>query len=167
MEIVDKVESLLISNHGEGVVLGRDEMSTPQALIVAGEKILDVCKLLHETNEFYFDLLSCITGIDNGPENNTMEVIYHLYSIPLGHELALKVELDRNNPEIPSVARVWRTADWHEREAYDLLGIVFLEHPDMRRILMPGDWEGHPLRKDYVEPETYRGMKTIRDEESD
>ena len=88
----------------------------------------------------------------------TIEVIYHLHSQTHDRKLALKVKLDRADPRVPTVEPVWRMADWYERECYDLLGVVFEGHPDLRRILLPFDWEGHPLRKDYVAPETYRGI---------
>ena len=90
----------------------------------------------------------------------TLSVVYHLESIELKHKIVLKVLLQRENPDVQSVSCVWRCADWHEREAYDLIGINFLNHPDLRRILMPYDWEaGYPLRKDYKNPEFYHGMK--------
>jgi NADH-quinone oxidoreductase subunit C len=88
-----------------------------------------------------------------------MEVIYNLYSIPYNHHLTVKVMLDRAEPAVESLTAIWKTADWHEREAYDLLGIRFNNHPDLRRILLPEDWEGHPLRKDYEHQEYYRGIK--------
>jgi NADH-quinone oxidoreductase subunit C len=93
-----------------------------------------------------------------------MEIVYNLYSIPYNSQLTLKVELIRNKadeplPELPSVSHIWRTADWHEREAYDLMGIKFSGHPDLRRILLTADWQGHPLRKDYQIQETYHGIK--------
>lgn len=142
-----------------GAVLGEDQASSPAALIIHANQIVAVCELLHTNEKTYFDSLSCLTGLDNGEEKNTMEVIYNLYSIPYDLHLALKVELDRSEPEIDSVTGIWRTADWHEREAYDLLGIQFKGHPDLRRILLPDDWEGHPLRKDYVEQEKYHDVK--------
>ena len=85
--------------------------------------------------------------------------MYHLYSIPFHHSLVLKIELDRTNPIVDSVSQLWRTADWHEREAYDFFGIQFHQHPDLRRILLPADWEGFPMRKDYQQQETYHGIK--------
>ncbi len=87
-----------------------------------------------------------------------MEVVYTLYSIPFDHHLTLKVILDRKDPRVDSVANIWRGANWHEREAYDLYGIVFNNHPDPRRILLPADWVGFPMRKDYEEDKTYHGM---------
>ena len=104
-------------------------------------------------------MLSCVTGLDNGPQTNTMEVIYNLYSIPYNLHLMLKVVLPREQLEIDSVASVWRTADWLEREVFDMYGIHFTNHPDLRRILMPADWEGYPLRKDYQNPQYYRDIK--------
>ena len=154
----EKVKEL-INREFPVAILSEDLIATPYTLEISEEFILSVCRLLHEHDKTYFDSLSCLTGLDNGPEANTMEVIYHLYSIPHDLHLALKVILKREKPEIDSVASIWKTADWHEREAYDLLGITFRNHPDLRRILLPADWEGHPLRKDYVEPEFYHGMK--------
>lgn len=149
----------LIEVEMSSAVLGEDEASSPQALLIQKDKIVEVCELLHSNEKTYFDSLSCLTGLDNGDEKNTMEIIYNLYSIPYDLHLALKVELDRSNPEINSVTNIWKSADWHEREAFDLLGILFKGHPDLRRILLPDDWEGHPLRKDYVEQEKYHDVK--------
>jgi NADH-quinone oxidoreductase subunit C len=104
-------------------------------------------------------MLSCLTGIDNGPEAATMEVVYNLYSIPFNHHVALKVILPRENPVVDSVIDIWKTANWHERELFDMYGITVNGHPDMRRILMPADWEGYPLRKDYRQQEYYRDIK--------
>jgi NADH-quinone oxidoreductase subunit C len=122
-------------------------------------KLLEVATELYNNKETYFDQLSCVTGIDNGPEAKTLEVIYHLYSIPFNRSLALKVILPRDNPRVPSLASVWKSANWLERETYDMYGIVFEDHPDLRRILMPADWEGYPLRKDYKEQDTYRDVQ--------
>lgn len=160
----EEIVQLLIRSFGEEVILGTDESSTPPAIQIKASYIAEVCLELHENEQTYFDYLSCLSGIDNGPEEGTMEVIYHLYSIPYDVSLALKVQLPRNQegeplPEVPTVSAIWRTADWHEREAYDLLGIHFTGHPDLRRILLAADWEGHPLRKDYKLQEYYHGIK--------
>ena len=133
--------------------------STPFGVIIKNEVLLPVCDQLHKNPATYFDMLSCITGIDNGVEAETMEVIYHLYSIPFNQSLALKVILPRENPEVESVNSIWKTANWLEREVYDMFGITFENHPDLRRILLPADWKGFPLRKDYKHEEYYRGMK--------
>jgi NADH-quinone oxidoreductase subunit C len=132
--------------------------STPLCLMVSADKIIEVCELLYHHSDFYFDSLSCLAGIDNGKEAGTMEVVYNLYSMPFNHHLMLRVLMPREKPEVDSVASIWRTANWHEREAFDMLGIVFKNHPDLRRILMPSDWEGFPLQKDYQTQEEYRGI---------
>ena len=136
-----------------------DEKCTPKAIMLQPADVMKVCIELHQNPSAYFDMLSCLTGIDNGVTAGTMEVVYNLYSIPFNHHMMLKVILPRNNPEIDSVTSVWRGADWYEREAFDMYGIKFTGHPDLRRILMPADWEGYPLRKDYVHQENYRDVK--------
>jgi NADH-quinone oxidoreductase subunit C len=136
-----------------------DETSAPKTLLVDSRDLKKICETLHQNESAYFDMLSCITGIDNGPEAKTMEVVYHLYSIPFGYQLALKVILSRVNPEVDSVTSVWGGANWLERETYDMYGIRFTNHPDLRRILMPADWDGYPLRKDYKHQDEYRGVK--------
>lgn len=128
-------------------------------LTLPAEQILPVCEFLWKNPATYFDSLSCLTAIDQGPEAGKMEVIYTLYSIPNHLTLHLRVILDRSSPTISSVSSIWRTADWHEREAFDLLGVQFSGHPDLRRILLPEDWQGHPLRKDYVEQSKYHGIQ--------
>jgi len=133
--------------------------STPFAVIIKAESLIAVCELLHRNRAAYFDMLSCITGIDNGADAGTMEVIYHLYSIPLNQSLAIKVILPRKHPEVESLSAIWKSANWLEREVYDMFGINFRNHPDLRRILMPADWKGYPLRKDYQHEEYYRNIK--------
>jgi len=133
--------------------------STPFGVIVKKEIILSLCDRLHQDSNTYFDMLSCITGVDNGPDTGTMEVIYQLYSIPFNQSLALKVLVPRENPELESITSIWKTANWLEREVYDMFGIQFMNHPDLRRILMPADWKGFPLRKDYKHDEYYHGVK--------
>ena len=122
-----------------------------------------VCSFLFQTPGYYFDFLNCITCVDNGPEKGTFDLLYHLSSIALEHSLILKVKVSRDNGEVPSLAGIWRTADWHEREIFDLFGLKFSGHPDLRRILLPADWEGHPLRKDYQEQERYHGIQVKYD----
>ncbi len=142
---------------------GEDRDSTPMAILVESKGICLIMEFLRDHDNLFFDSLSCLTGIDNGQEKNTMEVVYNLYSIPYNHHLMVKTSLSRENPRIDSVSSVWKTANWHEREAYDLLGIRFTNHPDLRRILLPDDWEGHPLRKDYKEQDKYHGINVVYD----
>jgi NADH-quinone oxidoreductase subunit C len=155
-------EAILVSLGTEAVLGENISLAQPQ-LIVNKEYLKDICLFLRDDERFFFDQLSCLTGLDNGVPKNTIEVIYHLYSIPFNVSFILKVETDRgdeqNSPEVPSVTDIWRTANWHEREAFDMYGIVFIGHPDLRRILLPTDWEGYPLRKDYKEQEFYHGIK--------
>jgi NADH-quinone oxidoreductase subunit C len=91
-----------------------------------------------------------------------IELVYHLFSYVHRHAICVKVDLPRATPRAPTVVPVWPTANWLEREQYDLLGVVFEGHPDLRRLLMPDDWVGHPMRKDFHEPKSYRGMLTTR-----
>jgi NADH-quinone oxidoreductase subunit C len=103
--------------------------STPFGVIIKTESLLSVCELLYKNPTAYFDMLSCVTGIDNGIDTGTMEVIYHLYSIPLNQSIVLKVILPRENPEIESVSTIWKSANWLEREVFDMFGINFKNHP--------------------------------------
>ena len=104
-----------------------------------------------------FDWLACLTGVDY-VGTDELAVVYDFWSTALDHRFAVKVFCARTNPIVPTVCDLWKTANWHEREAYDLLGITFVGHPDMRRILCADDWVGHPLRKDYVFPQEYGGI---------
>lgn len=133
--------------------------TTPAGVIIPKETLVPLCVELIKNPSCFFDMLSCITGVDNGVEAGTMEVIYHVYSIPYHTSLALKVILVRDNPELESITSLWKSANWLEREVFDMFGIHFINHPDLRRILMPADWKGYPLRKDYQHEEYYRGVK--------
>lgn len=144
---------------------------------VRPEGLVAVSQFLKKDPQFRFDMLNCITAVDyfhTDPKKAAksewephLEMVYHLSSISLKHTLVLKVKLPRwqnnepgNLPELPSVSGVWRTADWHEREVYDLSGVFFTGHPDLRRILCPEDWVGYPLRKDYELPLEYHGIRS-------
>jgi len=143
-------------------------------ITVSPLEIHNVCRYLYNTEGLEFTSLVVLSGVDdaNGEKTKdeagslkitggTLSVYYHLFSMPLGHKLTLKVSTDRENPEVESVEPIWRAADWQEREVFDLLGIKFLNHPDLQRILMPYDWpeDSFPLRKDFQVPEFYNGMK--------
>lgn len=119
-------------------------------VIVPREKIVDICSYLKTAPELEFNFLSDICGADRGPEEEPrFEVNYHLFSIKHHHRLRLKVLLNDDDTHVQSVTGIWRTANWHERETFDLFGVLFDGHPDLRRILLPDDWEGHALRKDF------------------
>jgi NADH-quinone oxidoreductase subunit C len=126
-------------------------------------------QLLRDDPRLWFDYLACLSALDPGPKASDLEVVYHLNSLPHRHALVVKLAVPRVAavpdyvPTVPSVAHIWRAADWHEREAWDLMGIAFAGHPDLRRILLPGDWPGHPLRKDYQQPELYHGIAVAFD----
>ncbi|MGQ9819085.1 MAG: NADH-quinone oxidoreductase subunit C [Candidatus Kapaibacteriales bacterium] len=133
-----------------------DNAPSDPFIIVQPDKIVDICLELRDNPELDFDYLMCLSAVDLG---ESLGVVYHLYSIGNKHKLVLKVIVPKENPIVPSIERVWRSADWHEREAYDLLGIKFEGHHNLIRILLPYDWEGHPLQKDYKEPEFYHGIR--------
>lgn len=115
-----------------------------------------VCESLRNDPEFKFDYLRCISGVDYPPDE--IQAVYHLLSYANDQECAIKVKLDRKAPKIASVEDIWGAADWHERETYDMLGIVFEGHHHLTRILLPDDWSGYPLRKDYKQPDEYHGV---------
>ena len=120
------------------------------SLYIKREKIVDVCKFLRDDANLRFNLLSDLTGVDRGIEEDPrFEVVYHLFSISKRLRLRLKVRVSEDDCHLPTVIPVWRTAGWHERETFDLFGISFDGHPDLRKILTPDDLEGHPLRKDF------------------
>ncbi len=143
---------------------------------VAAEGLVEIGTHLRDDPALAFDYLNCISGVDylHTDERKAkkagwephLEVVYHLYSMQHKHSLVLKVILPRwkddkdgQLPEVPSVSSVWSAADWHEREVYDLTGVRFVGHPNLRRILCPEDWSGHPLRKDYEMPLEYHGIR--------
>ena len=159
----EEIIAVLTQKLGSSIIVGQDLNATPPAICVPTQRIAEVGQVLHENKKTYFDHLACITALDNGPEASTLEVVYNLYSIPYNLQLMIKVLVVREKPgaplpTVPSVSHIWRGANWHEREAYDLVGIGFTKHPDLRRILLPTDWEGHPLRKDYVVQQQYHGI---------
>jgi NADH-quinone oxidoreductase subunit C len=118
--------------------------------IVPRERIEAVCSHLKNSTEGQFDFLADVCGVDRGPEEEPrFEVNYHLFSTIRHHRLRLKVLLNEDDVHVPTVTNVWRTANWHERETFDLFGVIFDEHPDLRRILLPEDWQGYALRKDF------------------
>jgi NADH-quinone oxidoreductase subunit C len=118
-------------------------------LVVRADKLRRICEFLATDPDCQFSFLSDITPVDNFPIEPRFELNYHMLSIARRQRLRLKLRVSGQDPVAPSVTSVWPAANWHEREAFDLMGIRFEGHPDLSRILMPDDWEGHPLRKDY------------------
>jgi len=129
----------------QAVKFDRDEMT----IVVDRSALREACALLREDSACPFNFLSDVTCVDWYPAEPRFEVVYHLLSIPHRAILRLRVRAHGNDPVVSSVTPVWTTANWHEREIFDLFGVRFEGHPDMRRILMPEDWDGYPLRKDY------------------
>ena len=116
-------------------------------LVIAAAKIASICGFLKYDQRFV--RVSSVTAVDRYPSEPRFEIVYHLHSVERNERVRLKAMLPGTDPVIESVTGVWRGANWYEREVFDLFGVRFLNHPDLRRILMPDDWEGHPLRKDY------------------
>ena len=158
------------------LIVGSNLTNVDPWVEVAPEGLVDVCQFLKTDKDTQFNLLNCVTVVDYfepDPKKAAktgwtphLEVVYHLSSTVKKHSLVLKVTLPRwkddvegRLPEVPTVSGVWRTADWHERETFDLSGVNFTGHPDLRRILCPEDWVGYPLRKDYEMPLEYHGMR--------
>lgn len=159
-----------------GLIVGSQLDALDPWIEVAPEGIVPVCTYLRDEKDLNFNFLNCITVVDYcEPDAKKaakvtwqphLELVYHLSSVPHRRSLVVKVNLPRwkndtpgELPEIDSVASVWNTADWHEREVYDLSGVFFTGHPNLRRILCPEDWVGHPLRKDYEMPLEYHGIR--------
>ena len=167
----------LQAKFGENAVFGYEPPKTPQLddyFFVASEHLVKLARHLRDEPSLHFESLECLTGVDypDAPvmmptqaassEKGTIHVVYHLRSYEIRHRCAMKVSLPRSSPRVASLCQVWSSANWMERECYDLLGVVFIDHPDLRRLLLPDDWVGHPLRKDYQQQESYHGIATKR-----
>jgi len=152
-EVYEKLKKVFEDGIGEI----KTDLPVDPFFFVSADKINAVSLFLRDEESMQFDNLSCLSGLDYDKDN--LAVVYHLYSYVHHHKLVVKVVVPKSNPVVKTVSDVWAAAEWHEREAYDLVGMTFEGHPDLRRILLPEDWEGHPLRKDYKVPEFYRGMK--------
>jgi NADH-quinone oxidoreductase subunit C len=152
---VQEIHSRLKARFGDGI----GEWTAPEAgdpfIQVQPTYLREVCKFLRDEADLRFDFLRLISAVD---WTDRLSSTYHLYSYEHHHGVTLRVDLLRAAPRVGSVADVWPAADWHEREAYDMMGIVYEGHPALKRILLPDDWAGYPLRKDYKAPEEYNGM---------
>jgi NADH-quinone oxidoreductase subunit C len=152
------IHGRLVARFGEKVAGAGLEAPSPWAVVASGA-IAEVAAFCKNEPDLALDNLMCLSAVDYPKENPPrMEVVYHLFSYRHRHTFALKVHLPREAPALPSVERVWGVANWHEREAFDLFGITFTGHSDLRRILLPDDWQGHPLRKDWQDPDFYNGL---------
>ena len=141
-----------------GAVLeAKSEGVIDPSVTVSPERLREVMTALHSDPGLKFDYLMCLSGMDLGKE--TLGVVYHLSSMEHRHKLVVRVNVPAAGARVHTVSDLWPTANWHEREAFDLLGIVFMNHPDLRRILLPDEYPGHPLRKDFKVPEFFDGMK--------
>ncbi len=151
-----QIREFLQSRFGDGV-LKEDNFREDQSFYVKPEVLFDICQAVYEDAEMDVKLLADITSVDwlDLPEEKEgrFEVVYNLYSLRHKYRFFIKVRLPGENPEVQSVTAIWRGADWMEREVYDMMGIKFSGHPNMTRILMPDEFEGHPLRRDF--PLTY------------
>lgn len=163
-EMVNKINAA-VDGANASIVKGE---AGDEFVLVAAEKIKDVCFFAKRNPELDMTSLQVISGVDflkkeatedTPAQEERIEVNYMLTSFRKNQDLFLKVKLDRNNPQVESICDVWAAANFQERETYDMVGVTFLNHPDHRRILCPDDWEGFPLRKDYVVQEEWHGMK--------
>jgi NADH-quinone oxidoreductase subunit C len=143
-EILDRLRAW-----DSAVVANAEVFRGELTVTVARENLRRVCDFLRTDGGLLFDFLSDVTAVDHFPIEPRFEINYHLLSIPRRRRLRLKSRVSGESPVIESVTSVWPTANWHEREVFDLFGVRFEGHPDLTRILLPEDWEGHPLRKDY------------------
>jgi NADH-quinone oxidoreductase subunit C len=141
-------------------VLETIEKKPDPFVVIDPASLVEICRYLREDPELAMDCLSNETGVDY---KDYIGLVYHLFSYSHRHGAVLKIKLPREEPRVATVENIWKSANWMEREIFDLLGVNFEGHSDMRRILMPEDWLGYPLRKDFVEPQEYHGISTVRE----
>jgi NADH-quinone oxidoreductase subunit C len=150
------IANLLQQRFGTKILAAFPDDKHPRVHIDAVD-VREVCEFLYREPSLKLDWLQNLSGVDYVADDK-MCVVYDLWSFDHRHTFAVKAYCPRENPHVPSVADLWPAADWHEREAFDMFGIIFDGHPDLRRILCADDWEGFPLRKDYVFPREYHGI---------
>ena len=156
-EIFERVNELC-----PGAAADLDEECLDPFFKVNAANLKDVCLALRDDGALRFSVLSDLTAVDL-PTENVIEVVYHLYSYEPPQQIVIKADVDRDEARIATVEDVWKVANWFEREVFDLFGVLFEGHSDLRRILLPEDWVGYPLRKDFVEQEEYDGISTERE----
>lgn len=155
----EEIGTLLKNQFGDAILEVKLDVGEPWANVNPG-RIAEVSRFLRDHSSTRFDYLRSLAALDYPTE---FELVYHLFSLQHRHAFILKTRIPRENPSVATVEGVWPAANWHEREAYDLMGILFAGHSDLRRLLLPDDWEGHPLRKDYKEKDQYHGISTTRE----
>jgi NADH-quinone oxidoreductase subunit C len=143
----DRAVAAAVAAFDADAITGGNGAHNELTLEIAPAKIASICGFLKYDQGF--NRLSTVTAVDRYPAEPRFEAVYHLHSIRRNERVRLKCRVRGEDPVIESVTPVWRSANWYEREVFDLFGIRFMNHPDLRRIMMPDDWEGHPLRKDY------------------
>jgi len=149
-----EITELLTQKFGEKIIESKPDVISPWC-VVDPESVLEISLFLRHDERLLMDHLELLGGADF---KDHLEVVYVVYSMRHHHRYTVKCRLPRETPRLSTVESVWPVANWHEREAYDMFGIVFEGHSDLRRILCPDDWEGYPLRKDYKTPSRYRDM---------
>ena len=135
--------------HFNSSILTVNEFRGELTVVIKKLDIVPICKSLRDSEELSFDSLRDVCGVDHYRPEDRFEVVYNLYSLKNKCRVRLKVRVDENDIHVPSVSSIWKTADWAERETYDMLGILFDGHPDLRRMYMPEGFEYHPLRKEF------------------
>ena len=172
---IDDVASFISNRFGASAVKAIEKAHKGDPFVVVdSSKLAEVVKALRDDEKFLCTMLQVVSATDFlpvaaqaatetssavAPSAGRIEVLYALWSFQHRHQVLIKVNLDRDNPRVKTLSEVYRAANWYERECYDMLGVIFEGHPDLQRILLPPDWVGHPLRRDYIFPEEYNGMK--------
>jgi NADH-quinone oxidoreductase subunit C len=146
----DELKAALERDHGKS--LASVTVTAQKELVAVAQpgSYIELCRSLRDTPAYGFEHLSCLTAVDY-PAANKITVVCHLWSYRHRTQMTLKLDTDRANPKAPTLEGVWKSADWFEREVFDLYGVVFEGHPDLRRIMMPDDYQKHPLRKDFTD----------------
>lgn len=154
----DEIRQVLATELSADIALTTAEIGDP-CIYVPSELWVKANEVARHNAELKFDFLRSITATDY-PDEKQIEVTNHLFSYAYKHAITLKCRVDRDAPILPTITHVWPAANWHEREAFDLLGVQFSGHPNLKRLLLPEDWVGYPLRKDYKQEEYYQGVPT-------
>jgi len=153
-----EIHDILVSQFGDSILEFSDE-PLAEFIIVNSKDWYQIAQFLHDDERLAFDSLMNLSGVDFGKKGDQMEVVYNLFSMSHRHKINIKIQGPREDFSVPSVESVWRMADWFERETFDMYGIIFEGHRNLKRLLLPDDWEGFPLKKDYEVQEYYHGIR--------